>query len=209
MARANVLPARTNHSRASTDLRNEPQRTQPSSSLHLMPRLWGNRDLPLPIPGKKRGDGAIVAALEAAVVASRRGSKWFVRPGAIVSLHRHPRDQAKLGDGKGSGNIGRCCGSSTIVRAAGAGTSTAFRGRSPADRLVRSSRGLCCGNWPAWWGSPADGVRGTGPACARAKVRPGAQTAPFRSHRHDEVATTGLPVDERALAVEPQQVVLG
>ena len=48
-----------------------------------------------------------------------------------------------------------------------------------ADHLVRSSWGLCCGNWPAWWGSPADGVRGTGPA-ARGQVRPGAEQPRLR-----------------------------
>ena len=144
--------------------------------------------------------GAIVAALEAAAVASPRGSKSFVLPGAIVSLRSCPRGQARSGqDWKGAGNIGRWCGSSTMVRAAGAWTWTAFLDRSPADRLLRSSQGLCHGHWLAWW-VPADGVRRTGPASARAQVRSGAQTGRFRSRRHDEVAIGGLLVDGRAQA---------
>src|SRR5262249_41381208 len=51
---ANVLLHATNHLRAITDLRSEPLRMQPSSSLHSMPRLWVNWDLPLPIPGEGR-----------------------------------------------------------------------------------------------------------------------------------------------------------
>jgi hypothetical protein len=35
---------------------------------------------------------------------------------------------------------------------------------------------------------------------ARAELHPQVQTAPFRSHWHDEVATTGLRADERAQA---------
>src|SRR6516225_3863523 len=40
--------------RVSADLRSESPRTQPSSSLNSTPRLWVNRDLPLPIPGEGR-----------------------------------------------------------------------------------------------------------------------------------------------------------
>ena len=80
--------------------------------------------------------------------------------------------------------------------ARGAGTSTSSLDRSPADRLVRSSQGLCYAHWPACWAFLVDGVRGTGPAGARAELHPEVQTAPFRSHWHDEVTATGLPADE-------------
>src|SRR6516165_790831 len=99
-----------------------------------------------------------------------------------------------------------------MMQAAGAGTSTASLGRSPAYRLVRSSQGLCYAHWRACWAFPVDGVRGTGPAGARAELDPEVQTAPFRSHWHDEVATTGLPADEGAQArsrIEDQHCRLG
>ena len=141
--------------------------------------------------------GAIAASLEVAAVASPPGSKSFAPLDAIVSSHSSPRGQARSGqDGKGAGNIGRWRGTSTMVRAERALTWTAVLGRSPADRLVRSSRGLCHGHWPAWGAFPVDGVRGTGPAGALAELHPEVQTAPFRSHWHDEVATIGLPADE-------------
>src|SRR5262249_50896181 len=43
----------------STDLRSEPRRIQPSSSLHLTPRSWVNRNLPLPIPREGRNPVAL------------------------------------------------------------------------------------------------------------------------------------------------------
>ena len=82
-----------------------------------------------------------------------------------------------------------------MLRAAVAGTSTAFLGRWPADGLVRLSQGLCYGHWPRgqFGASPLDWIRGTRPAGVQAEVRPGSQRDPFRSRWHDEVATTGLP----------------
>src|SRR6516225_11572550 len=132
---ADVLLHATNHSHASTHLRSEPPRTQPSSSPRSMPSTMGQPGPTFADPRRRaRLDGAIAAALEAAAVASPRGSKSFARPGAIVSLHRRPRDQARSGQGsKGAGNIGPWCRSSTIVRAAGAGMSTAVLGRWPSD----------------------------------------------------------------------------
>src|SRR6266699_5588730 len=141
-----------------------------------------------------RPGGAIAAALEAAAVASPRGSKSFARLVATISLRSCPRGQARSGqDGKGAGNIGRWCGS-----------------RWPADRLVRSSQGLPCDHWLEWklGASPVDWVCRTAPAGARAEVRPGSQTSRFRSRRRDEDATKGLLVDERAQArarIEDQQ----
>jgi hypothetical protein len=87
-----------------------------------------------------------------------------------------------------------------MVRAAGAGTSTALLGRSWADGLVRSSQGPWYGHWPEWGlgASPLDWARGRGPAGMRAEVRPGCQISRFQSRWHAEVATTGLLVDERA-----------
>src|SRR5262249_44378963 len=126
----------------------------------------------------------------------------FALLGATVSLHRRPRGQARSGqDGKGAGNIGRWCGTSTMVRAAGAWTWTALLGRWPADDVVRSNRSLCYGHWRRWFGrSPVGWVRATGPAGGRTEVRPASQTSRFRSRRRAEVATTGLPADERAQA---------
>src|ERR1700730_11732281 len=51
---ANVLRHATNHSRAITDLRSEPPRTQLSSSAAVAAGLWVNLELPLPIPGEGR-----------------------------------------------------------------------------------------------------------------------------------------------------------
>src|SRR6516225_10628213 len=138
------------------------------------------------------------AALEPVAAASwHQESRLFARLGAIVSLRSCSRGQARSGqDWRGAGNIGRWRGISTIVRTAGAWTSTASLGRSPAYRLVRSTRGLCYAHWPACWVFPVDGVRGTGPAGARAELHPEVQTAPFRSRWHDEVATRDLLVDE-------------
>src|SRR5262245_37563911 len=90
-----------------------------------------------------------------------------------------------------------------MVRAAEARTSsTAVLGRRPAAGLVHSSGGLYYGRWPAWAlrTFPLDWDCGRGPAGARAEVRPGSQISRFRSRWHDEVATTGLLVDERAQA---------
>src|SRR5262245_6747827 len=56
-------------------------------------------------------------------VSSRQESILFAPLGAIVSLHSRPRGQARLGpDWKGAGNIGRYCGTSTLVRAGGTWT---------------------------------------------------------------------------------------
>src|SRR5262249_28530248 len=126
----------------------------------------------------------------------------FALLGATVSLHRRPRGQARSGqDGKGAGNIGRWCGTSTMVRAAGAWTWTALLGRWPADDVVRSNRSLCYGHWRRWFGgSPVGWVRRTGPAGGRAEVRPPSQTDRVRSRWHGEAAPRGLPADERAQA---------
>jgi hypothetical protein len=132
---------------------------------------------------RARPDGAIAAALEEDVV-SPRGSKSFALPDAIVSLRSCPRDQARLGqDWKGAGSIGRWHGTSTMVRAAGAWTSsTAVLGRWPTDRVVRSSQGLCYGHWPrGQFGAFPLGIRGTRPAGVQAEVRPGSQRDRFRS----------------------------
>src|SRR5262249_52710139 len=51
---ANVLLDATNHSRAITDLRSEPPRTQLSSSAAVDVQTMGNRDLPPPVPGEGR-----------------------------------------------------------------------------------------------------------------------------------------------------------
>src|SRR5262249_62320624 len=110
--------------------------------------------------GKARPGGGIVAALEAAAGASPRGSKSFVLPGAIVSLRSCPRGQARSGqDGKGAGNIGRWCGTSTILRAAVGGGSTRLLGGSPAGWVVRSRRATLVGLRCAWGGGSGDAVR--------------------------------------------------
>jgi hypothetical protein len=116
-----------------------------------------------------RPGGAIAAGLEAAAVASPRGSKSFALPGATVSFRSYPRGQARSGqDWKGAGNIGRWCGASTMVQVAEAWTLTAVLGRWPADRLGRSSQGLSCHQWLEWEleASPVDrSAGGILPAC--------------------------------------------
>src|SRR5215831_4092767 len=99
-----------------------------------------------------RPGGAIAAALQAAAAASPRGSKSFAPLGATVSHRSCPRGQAGSGqDWKGPRSTGRGCGTSTMVRAAGAQTLTVVRGHWPADRATRcSSEGLCHGHWPEW-----------------------------------------------------------
>jgi hypothetical protein len=143
------------------------------------------------------------AAFEPVAAASaHQASRGFAPLGAIAWLRTYPRCQARLGqDWKGAGNIGRWRGNSTKVLAAGAWTSsTAALGCWPADRLVRSSQGLSCDHWPECelGAFLFDRICGTGLAGARVEIRPGSQTGRFRSRWHDEVATTGLLVDERA-----------
>jgi len=139
-----------------------------------------------------------------AAASSHQTSRGFAPLGAIASLRTCPRGQASSGlDWKGAGNIGRWRGTSTMVRAAGAWTSwTAVLGCWPADRLARSSQGPSCDHWPECelGGFLVDCVCGAGLAGARVEIRPGSQTGRFRSRWRDEVATTGLLVDERARA---------
>lgn len=55
----------------------------------------------------------------------------------FASLHGCARGQARSGqDWKGAGNIGRCRGTSTVVRAAGGWMLTAGLGRWPADHAA-------------------------------------------------------------------------
>src|SRR5262249_18150702 len=150
-------------------------------------------------PSKSALRACETAAASGAVVAVslHQASRLSAPLGATVLLRSRSRGQARSGqDWRDAGNIGRWHGTSTVVRAA----LTAALGRWPADGLVRSSRGFCYGHWPAWGAVPVAGVRGTGPGGAQAEFHPGAQTARFRSHWHDEVATTDLLVDERAQA---------
>jgi len=152
---------------------------------------------------RARPDGAIVAALEAAAVASPRGSKSFARPGATASFRRRPRGQARSGqDGKGAGNIGD-----------GAGLRLWPERRTPGRRrrrfliavrrIVSSVRArLSCDHWLECelGGTLVDRLCGRGLAGAPGEIPPGSQTGPFRSRWHAAVATTGLLVDERAQA---------
>src|SRR5262249_39458526 len=92
----------------------------------------------------------------------------------------------------------------TVLKACGGSSSCGRRRRFLVGgaRVVSSLRGkgFCSGTCPGGrcLGGPVGWFPGTGLALARTEVRPESQTGPFRSHWHDEVATTGLRVDERA-----------
>src|SRR5215831_2132834 len=135
-----------------------------------------------------------------AAVSERQESKLFAPLDATVSLRTCPRGQTSSGqDWKGAGIVGRWLGTLSLVRAVGAWMLIAILGRRPAARVVRSSPAFCHDHWLGRFGQlPV--VHGRSSVAARAEIRPGFRTSPFRSHWRDEVATTGLPADERAQA---------
>src|SRR5215471_5903068 len=127
---------------------------------------------------------------------SRRPSHSVKRPDCLRRLAPQPRFVAAHAVKQGRGKIGE-----TQETLAGAWISTAVLCWW-SDRRARSGQRLSCGHWSehGFAALPVDRVCGRESAGVRAEIRLASQTGRFRWHWHDEVATTGLLVDERAQA---------
>src|SRR5262249_3394116 len=92
-----------------------------------------------------------------------------------------------------------------VVVGADGWKAAAMLGRRSADGIPHLSRGRSASHWLEWefGGSPVEQIRSPIATGMRVGIRLGSQTDRFRSRWHAEVATTGLPADERAQARSP------